>query len=131
MYYYTNYEVYYAALSMIGEVESKGDTSDFEERTSYILATCCANCKNLDKKVRELNSYPPQSDFSSLYLDLEDDFPLCDILSAPVSAYLASMLVMDENPTLSETLYDRYCDSIATIGATWSCSAIDDIYFND
>ena len=131
MYYYTGYEVYTAALALIDENEYRGDPSDLQDRASYILATCCATCRKLDKKIREFNSYPPQSDFSSLYLDLEDDFPLCDILSAPVATYLASMLVTDENPELAQTLYDRYCDAIATIGASWECSAIEDVYFND
>ena len=131
MHSYTNYDIYYVALAMIDESESRVDTSDLEERTSYLLATCCATCKNLDKRIREKNAYPAQSSFSSVYFDLEEDFPLCDILSVPVATYLASMLVMDENPALAEKLYDRYCDLIATIGAECSCSAIEDIYFNN
>jgi hypothetical protein len=38
------------------------------------------------------------------------------------------MLVIDENPSLSEALYDKYCDAVATLGAECSCSAIKDVY---
>ena len=131
MHSYTNYDIYYAALAMIDESESRGDTSDLEDRATYILASCCSICKKLDKRVRELNSYPAQDSFGAVYFDLEEAFPLCDIMSVPVATYLASMLVMDENPTLAEALYDQYCDLIATIGTECSCSAIEDVYFND
>jgi single-stranded-DNA-specific exonuclease len=82
------------------------------------------------KHVKLLLSGKDQS-FGAVYFDLEEAFPLCDIMSVPVATYLASMLVMDENPTLAEALYDQYCDLIATIGAECSCSAIEDVYFND
>jgi hypothetical protein len=38
------------------------------------------------------------------------------------------MLTVDENPALSERLYEEYCDAIALLGAECSCSAISDVY---
>ena len=125
---YTNNDIYLSSLALIDENISKGDTSDLEERAPFILATFCATCKTLDKKLRARDSLVSQSKFSSVKLELQSEFPLCDALSAPAAIYLASMLVIDENPSLSESLYDKYCDNIATIGAECSCSAINDVY---
>ena len=126
---YTNNDIYLSALALIDESTSKGDTSDLAERAPFIIATFCSTCKTLDKKLRERDSLEAQSKFSSVKLSLDAEFPLCEALSAPASTYLASMLVIDENPSLSESLYDKYCDAIATIGAECSCSAINDVYF--
>ena len=125
---YTNNDIYLSALALIDENASNGDTSDLEERAPFILATFCTTCKTLDKKLRLRDSLNAQPKFSSVKLNLTSEFPLCDALSAPAATYLASMLMIDENPYLSETLYDKYCDSIATIGAECSCSAINDVY---
>ena len=116
---------------MMDESEERGDTIDLEERTSYILAAFCSTCKRLDQKLRERDSLEKQPSFSNTYIDIDDYFPLCDALAVPAATYLASMLAIDENPALSESLYDKYCDSIAILGAECSCSAISDVYFND
>jgi hypothetical protein len=126
---YTNNDIYLSALALIDESESKGDTADLAERAPFILASFCSTCRSLDKKLRLRDSLEAQGKFSSVKLPLENEFPLCEVLSAPAAAYLASMLVIDENPALSESLYDKYCDAIATIGAECSCSAISDVYF--
>ena len=126
---YTNNDIYLSALALIDESASKGDTADLAERAPFILASFCSTCRSLDKKLRVRDSLEPQPKFSSVRLSLDGEFPLCDALSAPAAAYLASMLVIDENPALSESLYDKYCDAIATIGAECSCSAISDVYF--
>ena len=125
---YTNSDIYLSALALIDESNEKGDTQDLSERAPFILATFCTTCKSLDKKLRSRDSLEPQPKFSAVRLSLDGEFPLCDALSAPAATYLASMLVIDENPSLSERLYDKYCDSIATIGAECSCSAISDVY---
>ena len=126
---YTNNDIYLSALALIDESASKGDTADLAERAPFILASFCSTCRSLDKKLRLRDSLEAQEKFSSVKLSLENEFPLCDALSAPAATYLASMLVIDENPALSESLYDKYCDAIATIGAECSCSAISDVYF--
>lgn len=119
------------ALALIDENPNKGDTDDLSERAPYILASFCSLCKSLDKKIRARDGEEAQRSFSSVKLDLTANFPLCDQLTAPAAAYLASMLTSDENPYLSEELYERYCDSIATLGAECSCSAISDVYYFD
>lgn len=128
---YTNNDVYLASLALIDESNEKGDTADLEERAPYLLASFCSLCRSLDKKLRERDSLEAQSKFSAIRLTLDGEFPLCEALSAPAAAYLASMLVMDENPALSESLYDKYCDEIAMLGAECSCEAIGDHYLFD
>lgn len=126
---YLNNDIYLSALALIDESSAKGDTSDLAERAPYIIATFCATCKTLDKRLRERDSLEKQKAFSLVKLPLESEFPLCDALTSPAATYLASMLVIDENPKLSEALYDKYCDSVAILGAECSCSAISDVYF--
>lgn len=128
---YTNNDIYLASLALIDESAEKGDTADLAERAPYLIASFCSLCKSLDKKLRERDSLEAQAKFSSVRLPLEDSFPLCDTLSAPAASYLASMLVIDENPKLSEVLYDKYCAEIAMLGAECSCEAINDHYFYD
>ena len=128
---YTNNDIYLSALALIDEHSTKGDTSDLQERAPFIIATFCATCKSLDKKLRARDSLNAQGSFSLVKLPLESEFPLCEAMISPATTYLAAMLVIDENPALSDTLYDKYCDSIAILGAECSCSAINDVYFID
>ena len=128
---YTNNDIYLSALALIDESSAKGDTSDLAERAPYIIATFCTTCKALDKKLRVRDSLEAQKAFSLVKLPLESEFPLCDSLISAATSYLAAMLVIDENPSLSESLYDKYCDSVATLGAECSCSPISNVYFND
>lgn len=128
---YVNNDIYLMSLALIDERELEGDTTDLEERAPYLIASFCGLCKNLDKKLRERDSLEEQGNFSLVKLELKKTFPLCEALVAPAAVYLASMLIADENPALSETLYDKYCDTIAMLGAECSCSAISDVYFAD
>ena len=128
---YTNNDIYLASLALIDESAEKGDVSDLAERAPFIIASFCALCRALDKKLRTRDSLEEQTKFSSVKLELDKEFPLCEALTAPAAAYLASMLVIDENPALSESLYDKYCDEIATLGAECQCEAISNVYFLD
>lgn len=125
---YTNNDIYLSAIAQIDESSSRGDITDLAERAPFIIANFCAACRTLDKKLRERDSLEAQKPFSLVKLPLDNEFPLCDALSAAASTYLAAMLVIDENPSLSEALYDKYCDAVATLGAECSCSAIKDVY---
>ena len=128
---YTNNDVYLSSLALIDESEAKGDTTDLEERAPFIIANFCTLCKKLDKKIRQRDALEVQPSFSSVKLGLDKEFPLCEALCAPASMYLASMLVIDENPALSESLYEKYCDAVAMLGAECSCEEINDVYFLD
>ena len=83
--------IYDAALALLGEAPETERSLDYRE--SHRLA--------------------PQGDFSDVYVSLDDDFPLCKRLVGAASHYLASMLVMDEDESLSEKLFEKYCDTLS------------------
>ena len=45
----------------------------------------------------------------------EDPLPLSDAFAPAVTYYLASMLVLDENSEMSDTLFDRFSDALSSI----------------
>ena len=113
----SNREIYNNALVHIGEAASSIGVSDYEERAPYLIAAFCSTVKSIDKQIRKSEGLGSQGDFSPVSLPLDSDFPLCDRLSAPAALYVASILVIDEDPELSDSLYDKYCDNIASIAA--------------
>ena len=136
-------EIYTNALVHIGEVGKTSFTSDYEDRAPYILASFCSLAKNTDKKIRKAQGLQNQVNFSPVFLSLDSTFPLCDDLCPVASLYIAAMLVIDEDAELSDTLYDKYCDGIASIAAEYdtaqddttdyraSCESIEEKYFFD
>lgn len=115
-------KIYEEAMNILGESTDDNDNEDFEERASYLLASFCVEMTELNRALLPSAEDVEEErlpDFDSTYLPLGAEFPLVSRLSAPACLYLASMLVIDENSALSDRLYDRYCDSIATI-----CSSI-------
>lgn len=108
-------------MNILGESTEGDGNEDFEERASYLLASFCVEMTELNKALLPCAEADDEErmDFDGTWLSLEAEFPLVSRLTAPACLYLASMLVIDENSALSDRLYDRYCDSIATI-----CSSI-------
>ena len=115
-------KIYEEAMNILGENADSEENEDFEERASYLLASFCVEMTELNRALLPSSEDEEESSKEKLdctYLPLDAEFPLVNRLSAPACLYLASMLVIDENSVLSDRLYDRYCDSIATI-----CSSI-------
>ena len=48
-------------------------------------------------------------------VSLEDSFPLSPAFAPAIIYYLASMLVLDENSEMSDTLFDRFSDALSAI----------------
>ena len=126
-----NSSLYDNALVHIGATTSSSDYSDYRERSSYIIANFCTAHKSLDAKMRKADNLEAASSFSPVYLFLEGDFPLCEKLIAPAVFYLAAMLVIDDDPELSDKLYERYCDLIteATMSLSYQSEKIENKYF--
>ena len=119
----TNRDIYKNALSLIGERINGAVSDDYEERAEYILPAFFCVAKSTDKKLRKIEGKENQPSFNPVHTPLDNEFPLSDSFVSTAALYLAAMLVIDENSELSDTLYDKYCDNIASIAASLSVSA--------
>lgn len=113
-------EIYTAALGMVCE-STANDNSDYEERAPYLLATFCSSCRALDALYRKANGLNAAPDFSDSYLALTEEFPLHREFSSPAAAYLAAMLVVDENEEMSDRFCALYSDGLSRIQASLPC----------
>lgn len=102
----TNRNVYQAALGLVSERQAATGNDDYEERAGYLLPVVCARCARSDSLWRLANGEDPHSLPQSCPWQLDDDFPLSVPFAAPAAAGLASLLVLEENPTLSQSLSD-------------------------
>ena len=106
-------KIYDSALAFLGETPDDLGDGELAERASYIIAGFCADNAELDRDFRETHTLPAQDSFSEVYLELEEDFPLSSRFSRAAALYTASMLVIDENESLSDSLFEKYCDALS------------------
>ena len=117
----TYYDIYLSALAYIGESEDGDGTDDYKKRAVHLLPhiVCSLALAN-----RLLGNESPE--ISSLFtLTLESDFPLDLRLAPATSAQLASLLIIDELPEMSQTLAkhageetERLLASVTVVGST-------------
>ena len=100
----TNRDVYKAALGLASERQASDQNTDYEERACFLLPVVCARCARLDSFWRAANDEEPHSLPESCAWSLDADFPLSAPFASPASVLLASLLVLEENPTLSDAL---------------------------
>lgn len=110
----TNREIYTLALRLIAETGEGEDTADYEERAGYLLSAYCSEVHDLAKKLC-LAQGLPFTDDDPLYRPLDQVFPYPTVLAGPGAYYLAAMLILDEDPDLSDNLFGKYCDVITRI----------------
>ena len=110
-----NRDIYISALSLIGESVDIEENNDYEERAPYLLAAFCSEAASTDAAYREMKKLEAATSVDNVCLPLECDFPYADRFASAAVMYLAAMLVIDENIELSDKLFDRYCDTMATI----------------
>lgn len=108
-------EVYDAALPMACEVAGESINDDYKTRTPYLVAALCYRYAPLDALYREANGLAAQRLVAINCLPMAATFPLCDEFSPAVSTALAGMLVLSENPEMSERLLRLADDLIAEI----------------
>ena len=111
----TYLEIYHSALRMIGVTESGEMTADYEERAPYLLASFVSQCAPLDRKYRSAHSLDAVVYPRVAAVTMNEEFHLSDVFLSAAGTYLASMLILEENETVSEKLFDQYCDSLASI----------------
>jgi hypothetical protein len=106
----------------LNEKGAADENEDYAERAPYILSAMFSESSKADKNYRAVNGLTAQKSFNPTYTDLTAEFPLCDRFVSAATFYLASLLIIDENDDLSDTFYDKYCDSISSIVAETSAS---------
>lgn len=111
-------ELLHSALKHLGEIGDSSDNPDYAERAPYIIAAFVGEAEKVDADYRLAHGLDKAETFDKVYLSLEEDFPLVNRLIPSCVFYLASLLIADESPELSENYYDRYCDSISSICAS-------------
>ena len=111
-------EILTSAAAIICEDINDETTQDYSERTPYIIATFCSQCKEVDAKYRKANGLDPIVGYAKATMPLNYTFPLVPELIPAATYYLAAMLVLDENEALSDKLFDLYTDAVATISAS-------------
>ncbi len=110
-----NRDIYISALHLIGERADAVENEDYAERAPYILAAFCTESAETDTAYRLQKGLAPRGSVNCVCIPLESDFPCADRFVNAATSYLAAMLVIDENMELSDKLFDRYCDCMATI----------------
>ena len=108
-------EIFDAALKILGEAGGESENPDYAERAPYIIASFIGEVRESDERYRLSHGLEAKDIPDHVYVPLEDEFFLSGRFASPCALYLASILISDENPELSESYYDRYCDSISAI----------------
>ncbi len=106
-------KIYDSALSLLGEAADEDGVGELADRASYIIASFCSDNAEMDRDFRETHALPSQASFSEIYLELEENFPLSPRFAKAAALYTASMLILDENETLSDSLFEKYCDALS------------------
>ena len=111
----TNQALYDAALRLASEVYAEGENADYEERAEYLLGVLCLRYASLDEAYRTANGLEKASLPTLPHLPLSEEFPLCEVFSAPLSSALAALLVATESPSLANRLERLAADSLDAI----------------
>ena len=112
-----NRDIYTGALKILSERVEIGTSEDYEERAPYLIAAFCCECAEADRVYRRARSLPAAKAVNDVYVDLSADFACSSRFSTAACMYLASMLVIDEDPELSDKLFDKYSDIMSAICA--------------
>ncbi len=126
----TNRELFENALRLLAQ-PVEGDNEDYEERAPFLLASFCNEAQEVDSFLRMASGIASVGEFAKVWLPLDDGFPLLEALAPAACLYLAAMLVLDEDMSLSDRLYELYTEALSNIRSGISCAleSIADRYF--
>ena len=108
-------DIYDSAIRLLAESTNAVDNEDYEERAPYLVAIFCSEECSTDAALRRLHGHEQITYSDSVYMGLEESFPLLSSLAPAAAYYLAAMLVIDDNVELSDKLYEKYCDSMSRL----------------
>ena len=110
-------EIFKSALRLLNEKGAEDECADYAERAPYLLAAMVSEAAQLDKRYRAANGEEAQPSFSPVFIGLDSGFPLTDRFVSAAAFYLASMLIIDDNDELSDSLYEKFCDRMASLSS--------------
>ncbi|MBQ3639592.1 MAG: hypothetical protein II955_03640 [Clostridia bacterium] len=110
----TNRDICNAAIRLAGET-APADVPDYLSRATSLLAVVCSECASLDAAYRRAHDLDDGTWIPCVSVNVDAEFPLCDVFSSPAAYGLAALLTLDENSTLSEALYARFASFIGEI----------------
>ena len=110
-----NRDIYENALRILAQSTLVGENEDFEERAPYLIANFCSEAMEINRHLCEAIGKTPVGEIESVWLSLEENFPLLDRLAPIACLYLAAMLILDEDGETSDKLYARYCEKITSL----------------
>ena len=111
----TNGEISETAIRLAGETTAS-DCPDYAARSERLLTLIYRSLAPLDRDIREAKGLDPQGTIPSPAVS-GGTFPLTDELAPAVSFQLASLLTIDENASLSDTMHARFEEAIADVRA--------------
>ena len=126
----TNRELFENALRLLAQ-PTDGSNEDYEERAPFLIASFCNEAQEVDAFLRMASGISSAVEFTRIWLDLDESFPLLEQLAPAACLYLAAMLVLDEDMSLSDRLYELYTEALSNIRSGISCTleTIADRYF--
>ena len=110
-----NRDIFENALRILAQSSVAGDTEDYAERAPFLIADFCTEALDLNTRLCEATGKTPITEFERVWLPLEENFPLLDRLAPIACLYVAAMLILDEDDELSDKLYARFCDKLASV----------------
>lgn len=119
----TNREIFISAVHLASELLQNGQNEDYELRAPYLIPLFCARYESLDSRYRQALGLEKRTIAISSYADPEADFPLSSAFASPAAASLASLLVIGENPAMSDRLEARAREVIEEIRASIPCQS--------
>ena len=127
----TNRELFENALRLLAQPTAEGENEDYEERAPFLLASFCNETQEVDSFLRMASGISSAVEFTRIWLPLDEEFPLLESLAPAACLYLAAMLVLDEDRSLSDRLYDLYSEAVSAIRSGICCTleSIVDRYF--
>ena len=111
----TSKSIYLSALRLIAESTADSDNEDYADRACYILAAFCTNVHEINNALRRAKGLDELPVSEKVLIGLDEDFPCMPRLASAAAHYLGAMLIADSFPELSDKLFDRYCDIMATV----------------
>ena len=111
----SNQEIYDAALHLICEDSQAAGNDDYQLRAPYLISAICHRYATLDAVYRQAHGLEEQKLLEINHYPLPTLFPLSDAFAPSVSMAVAGLLVIEENPKMSDQLMNLADATISEI----------------